>query len=278
MRVVTLKRLLVLVFVLCGIAAYVVKQVNQEPVVDIVLPLPQEYEEVKTTLNEPADSEAIAHTRTQTQETASSVLPPRTSQIKPDINLGVPFQPQAPHANWDLPYQEACEEASLAMADAYFNNLPLSADQMDERILSLVAWEKKTFGYYEDTHAEEIARMARSFFSMKAVTETDTSAEAIRRHLSNGSLVVLPVAGRLLGNPHFSGEGPLYHVLVVRGYVGDYFITNDPGTRHGEGYLYPADLLLNAIHDWPEGAGHTKDGVTEEMMESGQKIMIVLDR
>jgi hypothetical protein len=73
---------------------------------------------------------------------------------------------------------------------------------------------------------------------------------------------------RLLGNPNFTSPGPLYHNLVLVGYDGDNIITNDPGTKRGEGYVYNINILYNAIHDFP---GKPED------IESGKKAMIVLE-
>jgi len=42
-----------------------------------------------------------------------------------EINLPVPFTPQAPHANWAMPYKEACEEASALMAIRYSFGNPI---------------------------------------------------------------------------------------------------------------------------------------------------------
>ena len=63
----------------------------------------------------------------------------------------------------------------------------------------------------------------------------------------------MPAAGRELGNPNFTGEGPLYHMYVIRGYTADTFITNDPGTRNGENYIYAIDVVMNSIGDWNNG-------------------------
>ena len=79
----------------------------------------------------------------------------------------------------------------------------------------------------------------------------------------------VPVAGRELGNPYFSGGGPWYHMLVITGYDGNRFITNDPGTKRGEDYKYSADVLIEAIHDWTG----SKDTIT-----SGAKTAVVIER
>ena len=80
--------------------------------------------------------------------------------------------------------------------------------------------------------ARGIAREVRLY-------ERDAAGRRIFRGLppwapdgTRGVPVLLPAAGRLLRNPYFSGQGPLYHMLVVKGYTRDgKIITDDPGTR-----------------------------------------------
>jgi hypothetical protein len=44
-------------------------------------------------------------------------------------------------------------------------------------------------------------------------------------------------------------------MLVIRGYdpATKEFITNDPGTRKGEGYRYPEQIIYAAWRDYPSG-------------------------
>ncbi len=187
-----------------------------------------------------------------------------------EMNLSVPFTPQAPHGNWGLPYQEACEEASLIMAHGYFTGVQsFTPDDADRQILAIVDWEKKTFGYYEDTTAEETARMASEYFGQQAVEVLPlVSMDEVKAEVAKGYLVLLPAAGRLLGNPYFSGQGPVYHMLVVKGYTKDgKIITNDPGTRRGADYLYDPRTLFNAVHDW-----------NAQDITQGAKVMIVIEK
>ena len=248
------------------------------------LPEPVAYQDVIATPLKNGGSNPVNDAQSRDDEIAAVArrgggLPHNDSQGIPSAyNLAVPFQPQAPHANWELPYQEACEEASLIMADRFFSGDSLSADQMDEAIKELVAWEQNTFGYYEDTTAQEVALVWQGNFQGSAVLDYDVSVEKIKRHLSSNKLVIIPAAGRMLGNPNFTGDGPLYHMLVIRGYTETHFITNDPGTRRGEEFIYPYDTLINAIADWPREHGGFKDNVTEEEMRSGQKVLIMLDK
>jgi hypothetical protein len=101
---------------------------------------------------------------------------------------------------------------------------------------------------------------------MEAKAVKVVTVELIKQELARGNLVLLPAAGRELGNPYFRRPGPLYHMLVVRGYNTEgQFITNDPGTKHGEQYLYSAKKLLAAVHDWNGGE-----------VATGQPVLIVV--
>jgi hypothetical protein len=186
------------------------------------------------------------------------------------VNLAVPFTSQAPHADWSMPYQEACEEASLVMVNAFFKDAgPFTPDEADRQILALVEWEKTKFGFYEDTTADEVATMAQEYYGYARSRAVPIASIAeVKKQLDKGLPVLLPSAGRLLHNPYFSGAGPLYHMLVAKGYTKDgKIIVNDPGTRRGADYLYDADTLWNAIHDWNGGD-----------VEHGRKVMIVVEK
>lgn len=187
--------------------------------------------------------------------------------LPPSINLAIPFASQAPHANWDLPYQEACEEASMIMAARFLRGQPLDADIMDAEILKLVDWQEKRFGYYKDTTAAEMAIVMREYFGFNRVeVRTEFTIDDIKREIAAGRPVILPAAGRLLSNPNFRQPGPVYHALTVKGYLKDgSIITNDPGTRNGKDFLYDPEILYNAIHDWVIGD-----------ITLGQKAMIVV--
>lgn len=179
------------------------------------------------------------------------------------MNLAVPFTSQAPSGNWDEPYQEACEEASVYMVHAYFTGVDegkIPADTADEDLLKVVEFEMELYGFYKDTTAEQTGMFAELMYGHAYQVLRDPTVEDIQRKLVQGHPVIVPAAGRLLGNPYFTAPGPLYHMLVIRGYTQDgQFIVNDPGTSHGEAYLYDFDTIMYAMHDWNEG-GEITDG------------------
>ncbi len=192
--------------------------------------------------------------------------------VKPDPGhaikiLNIPFAPQAPFANWDLPYQEACEEASMVMVGEYFkgNKIPrLEATYADQEILKLVEWQKQNRGFYEDTTAEEVVSILKDYYQLVSKV-VPYNSEIIKQEILAGHPVILPVAGRLLDNPYFRRPGPLYHMLVVKGFEGEEFITNDPGTKRGENFRYHYSVFDKAVHDWNGGE-----------VEKGEQIMIVV--
>lgn len=189
--------------------------------------------------------------------------------LPPEINLAVPFIVQAPYANWDHLHDEACEEASLIMLDAWARGqVAISKEEAELAIQNLVKWEKETFGYFEDTTTAESVRVLREYFGLAgAKVVYDVSLEDIRKEVAAGRPIVVPAAGKLLRNPYFRGGGPVYHMLVIKGYTKDSrFITNDPGTRRGADFAYSFSRLYEAIHDWVPGGE----------MEKGRKAMIVV--
>lgn len=203
----------------------------------------------------------------------ASTKPESPQEVETNIplsfNLAVPFTSQAPEANWEMPYQEACEEASVLMVHAFYDNVApgkIPTKTADEELLKMVEFENTIFGYYEDTSAEQTAIFISQFYGYGRVDVIENpTVDQIKTHISEGRPVILPAAGQQLGNPNFTSPGPLYHMLVIRGYTQDSFITNDPGTRNGEAYVYKITKLMSAMHDWNGGD-----------VEHGRKVVIVI--
>ncbi|TSC96681.1 MAG: Uncharacterized protein Greene101449_1406 [Candidatus Peregrinibacteria bacterium Greene1014_49] len=206
----------------------------------------------------------------------SNIVPPRPqdssrSPLPSTFQISVPFTSQAPRANWEDPYQEACEEASLLMVHRFLLGEKVGVippDDADRDLLALVRWEW-IHKYEKDVTLQELADISKMYYEHTPVIEDTVTIERIKELLVAGYPIIVPVAGRDLGNPYFSGEGPWYHMLVITGYDRNEFITNDPGTRRGESYEYAYDVLIAAIHDWT--------GVKEEI-RSGKKRMMILKK
>jgi len=194
---------------------------------------------------------------------------PKTKNAQ-EINLAVPFTSQAPTGNWEEPFQDSCEEASVLMVHEYYagNTFavidPKNAETSLQKIVDL---ENKLFGYFIDTTVSETATFAEKMYGYgKSEIVENPTVDQIKTYLNKGEPVLVPAYGRALKNPYFVAPGPVYHMLVIRGYTKDNkFITNDPGTKHGQGYVYSFDTIMNAMHDWNE-----KDILT------GKKAILVL--
>ncbi len=233
------------------------------------LPIAQPYEPVVQA--SPSEPKPPLKTGSSLEAKPVSVpAPTPTPAASKGVNLAVPFTSQAPKADWSLPYQETCEETSLLMVDAFLSNAgAFTPEVADAKILSLVEWEKNRFGYYEDTTAEEVAETARERLGYaRSRALKITSMSDVKTVLDRGLPVIVPAAGRELRNPYFSGAGPKYHMLVIKGYTEDgRIITNDPGTRRGADYVYDASVLWGAIHDWNGGD-----------VGNGGKMMVVVEK
>jgi uncharacterized protein YvpB len=201
-------------------------------------------------------------------EIAPEELAEEPAVLPKQVNLDVPFTSQAPHANWDMPYQEACEEASIIMVKHYLSGEPITPDHADGEILEMVNWQTAN-GYNVDIDAKQTMEVGMRFYDIKGdiFYDGDVTIESIKKLIAKGHPVIIPAAGRMLGNPNFTGLGPPYHMLVIKGYNDTHFITNDPGTRRGEGYEYTFATIDRAIHDWTG---------SKETIREGRRAMLIL--
>lgn len=188
------------------------------------------------------------------------------------VNIFVPFVPQAPFGDWSQPWQDACEEASVLMAVSWARSMPLTPALAYEEIPAIATYEESVLGYHQDTNIEETKHLFTDFYHYQNVTALTraVSVERIRQELARGNLVIVPLAGAVLAreNLHFTSP-PHYHMVVVRGYddATQQFITNEPGTRFGNGFRYSYKILFEAIHDWT--------GSPETILEGGKAMLIV---
>jgi len=199
----------------------------------------------------------LSGTKTTTAPKASPLSAPPPPLPNPpviitgDVNLDVPFAPQAPLANWDQPYQDACEEAAVIMVEHYLSGRSLTLNEMDSEILSAVEFQTKKYGFYIDSNSAETARFAMDFnLHLNAEVVYDITANDIKAKLNEGIPVIALANGQRLNNPFFTAPGPEHHAIVIKGVKGDKFITNDPGTKRGADYLYPIDTVMNALEDY----------------------------
>jgi len=191
-----------------------------------------------------------------------------------NFSLPVPFSSQAPLAQWsDLRQEDGCEEAAAAMAMAWVNSEKLKTKtSWRNEIVAISDFEQKQFGEYRDISVTDIkAWIFKDYFNYDQVAvKTIKSAADILAEIKKGNVVLAPMNGRALKNPYFTAPGPERHMILIKGY--DYaakqFITNDPGTRRGENYRYPAKTVFNAIRAYSTGS-------KEPFLKNSKQILVV---
>ncbi|HEX3100096.1 MAG TPA: hypothetical protein VHQ41_03980 [Patescibacteria group bacterium] len=201
-----------------------------------------------------------ATTNNSNQNSGSKNLPAK-------FQLTVPFTAQAPTANWDELHNQACEEASAIMTNAFFAGISsLPPATVEKEIDSLTKWQQDNFGYNLSINTQETVQMIQANFPLNAEI-VNVSEQTIKQALVENKLVIFPGNGQMLNNPNFKTPGPVYHMLVITGYNGDTFVTNDPGTRNGFNYKYSYSTLEAANGNW--------DKYQEKVNLSDKKIIIV---
>lgn len=196
-----------------------------------------------------------------TPKTGTAISTPAAAVVPSGaFTLSVPFFPQAPKKNWDVYHEDYCEEASLMTVHVFITGKKYTIDEQEAALEKMRDWQMEKFGYFESTSIEQVARIAREFLGYKKVRIIDNPTIAdIRKEVAAGRPVIVPANGKMLKNPYFKNGGPEYHMYVIRGFneSGD-AIANDPGTQHGENFVYKSSVVLSSMFDWNNGETHDK--------------------
>lgn len=194
-------------------------------------------------------------------------------EIKPDRNvlIDMPFTAQAPLGEWSDPRQnDGCEEASVLMAVKWARGERINLEEAKEEIVAIAEYEKAHFPTFIDTSVEDTMNwIVKGYFNFyKVELVENVTAEDIKQELFKGNLVIVAANGRVLKNRYYTPPGPLQHMLVIKGYdaAKQEFITNDPGTRHGENYRYGVQVMEEALYDYRSGEDVYLPAVQEKRM------------
>jgi hypothetical protein len=163
---------------------------------------------------------------------------------------------EAPGNSWYGSWKNACEEASIAMVDYYYEGKRTATVAESKKFMQgLFAVQRKLWGSDANSDAAQTAQLANDHSSFSArVVEAPTLAQ-IKSELDGGRPVIVPLSGFKLANPNipFLPSGSGYHMLAVIGYddAKNQFIVNDVGDNtEGAGYRYGYSLFMDAIHDY----------------------------
>lgn len=194
----------------------------------------------------------------------------KSNKLPSELVLAIPFTSQAPNGNWDR--NEDCEETSVTMANAFLSGTQtklLDADSAAASIKHLRDWENSNIGYNLNTGVDATEAMAKGGFGLKVEQINNYSADDLKKALVDNKVVLLSINARQLNNPKYLDNGPLYHMIVVRGWTDNGFVVNDPGTTEGNGNTYTFDVLKNAAADWNQNT---------KTMDPNRKIALILSK
>lgn len=185
---------------------------------------------------------------------AGFFLARQTSSSEDAVRLEVPYAAQAPAGAWEAPWNEACEEASAIMVEAYYEGRSrLPAAEVEEKIRELVAWQEGELNNYQDTNAEETAALIEEHFSFEARIRRSPSLGEIKAELdARRPVIALVNMYKLYGE---ADQGDSFHVLVITGYEderGLFFVSDPARAEAGE---YPFAVLMAALHDYNRESG-----------------------
>lgn len=212
---------------------------------------------VATTASKPTStSPTPTVVATSTDREGKKPEPEKPKPLPSQVELDVPFVPEAPDGIWTGPWKNACEEASLVMVEAFYRGqTSVATAEAKKRMTELFAIQDRNWGSNANSDAARTAKIANDHMGFKATVVTDPAVEDIKRELAAGRPVISLNHGKELGNPNipFLATGSFYHMLVIIGYddaTGE-FITNDDGDeKAGAGRRYEYAPFMASVHDY----------------------------
>jgi hypothetical protein len=168
------------------------------------------------------------------------------------VLLSVPYSSQSPYGAWVEPWQNACEETTIAMVDAFYGKRKLDKVTGTTAIRLALKLREHRYGKSLDESAETVMGLINAYYPWEARVIRNPSLEAIQEELRAGRPVIAMAHGKALKNPRFQQGGPDYHTFVLSGFdaVTKEFITQEPGTTTGQNYRYSFTTVMSALHDF----------------------------
>ncbi len=210
----------------------------------------KEAEETQTTTTKKPSSSIFKNLITNNkQEEEKTITEPIIIPKEYDIQ-NMDFFSQAPYGNWNQPYQDACEEASLLIWYYYLKNITKTKAEYNTDLLAMVDLEMQMLWYFESTTIMEMKQIInRRDKTIHASIIEHPTIRDIEREISQNHIVVAPLYGKWLKNPHYALWWPEYHFLVIKWYNQTNFITHDVWTLRWANREYTKSIIMENIHD-----------------------------
>ena len=182
-------------------------------------------------------------------EVNKNVTKPTIIPQKYDIQ-NMQFFSQAPYWNWNQPYQDACEEASLLIWYYYIKWLNKNKSEYNKDLLKMVQLEMDILWYFESTTIMEMKQIINTRDpNIKAKIIEHPTVRDIEKEISQNNAVIAPFYGKGINNPHYALWWPEYHFMVIKWYDKDNFITHDVWTIRWSNRHYNKKLIMENLHD-----------------------------
>lgn len=173
----------------------------------------------------------------------------RTPPLQKTLVLSVPYASQVPFGNWVAPFDEACEETSAIMVQAYYNGKKtLVATDVRKKIQTIVAWENTAFGDNTDTSASQTQKFIQQTLSFDTTIHTNPTIDDIKKELrASHPVISFHNTHKLYRTSFLRGT---YHVVVIIGYddITEEFIIHDPARTNQHRFLYTS--VMDSLRDF----------------------------
>jgi hypothetical protein len=226
---------------------YIYQRMHGGPVIPTFTDPATLYENAKAARErqEQAEEALVAPNTEETlSEVAKAALELLVVPLPASADVAVPFMTQAPSGVWDEAHVNASEEAALLMVQEF-----LAPSSPVDSVDALIAIGNERGLPSTCTSTEFAAFIEEYDAALNATVIEEPSIDEIKQFLANGTPVLVPVNGDLLQNPFYIAAGLPQHWIVLRGYEGEQFFVNDPGTRRGESYMYVQSVVMAAMQE-----------------------------
>jgi uncharacterized protein YvpB len=199
------------------------------------------------------------------------------AQSRPQsVHMNVPFTLQAPLQEWSDPRQaDGCEEASIAMAMAWARGgATVPAEEFKRDIINMSEYERVIFGFYQDTSAQDTARVLKEFYQYHDVfIKEHISSEDIKQELANNRVVIIPLNVRQTGLAIYK-YGPIRHTILAVGYddTTNEIIVHDPYYSKAQNMRIPAAALDKALWNYTSGVHKPLPARTTALISVGKSL------
>lgn len=192
------------------------------------------------------------------------------------VDLPVPFTSEIPNGTWTKPWNNACEEASIIMAEGYYYGYTglIPKTTAMKNMAPLFKIEDKIFGSNADSDAARTAKLINNYTDFSATIVDDPTLDDIKNELIAGRPVISFHYAKDLKNKNHRWRvgGSYYHVMVIVGYDDDTqeFIFNDSGdVQTGNKYRYTYGAVMASLHDF-DFTTHHADGPARVLFTSSK--------